>query len=446
MASQGGIFWSSDEDRGKTFRFEEVFPEIRSLAVEIIEQGSGNAGLGARRFSKNSVREFINCSSASCSGIGFWLGRLLRRMVRDGRRRLHVQAPCESRQESGTPCLNSFDVRIALEFILPDVRDTDSPFGLLAFLHWDHDWNSHHFPAASLSHAADLVRQGGVGTVRLDFLWSDLEAERGRFTWKKYDAIIEALWARGLCVLGVLQYNPDWRAGPGNQAPEEAEYLRYAREVVRRFRRKIRYWEVWNEPDHPNYWQPQDGLTAYASLLAKASAAIRAEDATAQVLLGGLSQNISANLRRIYEKAGRDAFDIVNIHPFANPLNDDALAFVERTSRECVDVMRAFSDGEKPIWITEIGCPGVARDDIKSWWLGANPSEAEQAQWLEKVYANMAGWPNVERVFWAFFRDTPQHFGDGVDYFGLIRQDFSLKPAFERYQTLSSKLRGDRLS
>jgi polysaccharide biosynthesis protein PslG len=444
--SQGAIFWSSDEDREKTFRFEEVFPAIRSLVVEVVEQGSGNAGLGARRFSKNSVREFINCSSAHCAGIGFWLGRLLRRMVRDGRRRLHVQTTCESREESGARCQNLFDVRIAIEFASPDTRDTDSAFGVLAFLHWDHDWNAHHFPASSIAQAATLLKNSGAGTVRLDFLWSDVEPDRGQFVWDKYEAIIDALRQCGLCVLGVLQYNPTWRPGSWNQAPVDADYVRYAREAVRRFRSRVRYWEIWNEPDHPNYWQPQDGLTAYASLLTKAAAAVREEDPTAQILLGGLSQNISANLRLVYEKAGRDAFDVVNIHPFANPLTAGARAFVERTTRECVEVMRAFGDGEKPIWITEIGCPGVASGEVKPWWLGVNPTEDEQARWLEDIYTNMPLWPNVERVFWAFFRDTPRHFGDGVDYFGLIREDYSLKPAFERYRTLSSKLNGERLS
>jgi hypothetical protein len=44
----------------------------------------------------------------------------------------------------------------------------------------------------------------------------------------------------------------------------------------------------------------------------------------------------------------------------------------------------------------------------------------------------------VEKIFWAFFRDTPNHFGDGVDFFGLVRNDFSKKPAFTMYQRLAT--------
>ena len=215
---------------------------------------------------------------------------------------------------------------------------------------------------------------------------------------------------------------------------------------MKRFKDRVRYWEIWNEPDHPNYWQPQDGLAAYAALLTKATAAVKEEDPSALTLLGGLSQNIPSHLQTIYERAGKNSFDVVNMHPFANPLNDGALEFVESTYRESLTVMRRFDDGDKPIWLTEIGCPGLRGGNVAPWWLGANPTEEQQAQWLKAVFAHVPSWPNIERVFWAFFRDTPGHFKDGVDYFGLVREDFSLKPAYRALQRASSKLNGDLLS
>ena len=45
----------------------------------------------------------------------------------------------------------------------------------------------------------------------------------------------------------------------------------------------------------------------------------------------------------------------------------------------------------------------------------------------------------LEKIFWAFWRDT-DHFKSGVDYFGLIRRDFSRKPAFEAYKKINLTL------
>jgi hypothetical protein len=98
-------------------------------------------------------------------------------------------------------------------------------------------------------------------------------------------------------------------------------------------------------------------------------------------------------------------------------------------------IMERKGDGHKKIWLTEIGCPGVKPGmTVNNWWLGKNPTEQEQAQWVKKVYAELLQNPQVEKIFWAFFRDTQKHWDNGVDYFGLVRWDFSTKPSFAAYR------------
>jgi polysaccharide biosynthesis protein PslG len=313
-----------------------------------------------------------------------------------------------------------------------------SPFGALAFLSWNHPWNENHFPLADVRRATQLMNEAGIGWVRMDFLWSDLEPEAGRFSFERYDQIVNVLRETGLNVLGVLHYNPGWRPGSWNQAPESDAYLRYAEAVVKHFQDSVHAWEIWNEPDHPVYWQPQDGLAAYASLLKRAYPVIKGANPNARVLMGGLSQQWPENIDKLYRLAGAGSFDIVNIHPFVSPLDLQAFETLQTQHQAILDVMQRHDDTKKPIWITEIGCPGVPSGlAVKDWWLGQNPTEAQQADWVEKIYSTLPRWKNVEKVFWAFFRDTPQHFKDGVDYFGLVREDFSKKPAFEVYRRIA---------
>jgi len=98
-------------------------------------------------------------------------------------------------------------------------------------------------------------------------------------------------------------------------------------------------------------------------------------------------------------------------------------------------IMQRNGDGHKKIWITEIGCPGVKMGlKVDNWWMGKNPSETQQAKWLKEVYTELLKSAPVEKIFWAFFRDTKDHWNSGVDYFGMIRWDYSPKPSFKAYR------------
>ena len=79
----------------------------------------------------------------------------------------------------------------------------------------------------------------------------------------------------------------------------------------------MKYWEIWNEPDNPDYWSKQDDLKSYSQLLSAASKAIKEVDPSAKIVMGGLRRNYYVNLRKIYQYAGKDSFDVVNVHPFS---------------------------------------------------------------------------------------------------------------------------------
>jgi len=321
-------------------------------------------------------------------------------------------------------------------FAESDPRDSQNPFGVLDFLAWDHSWNGYHYGADEVERAATLMEEAGVGFVRVDFPWSDIEPEKGRFDFEKSDRIVSILSKHGIRILAMLHYNAAW-AGEWNEAPSESDFLIYAEAVVDRYKDRIRYWEIWNEPDSDIYWKPQDEMKSYVSLLKAVYPVIKKVDPTSKVVLGGLSQNIPISARRVYKNGGKDFFDVMNIHPFIDPLLPNPLELLRSEYRGVRRIMNLNGDGEKPVWFTEIGCPGTGDTTRKNWWKGRNPTEAEQAWWVEALYRESLTWEGVERVFWAFFRDTPDHFKNGIDQFGLVRLDFSKKPAYEAYQRVA---------
>jgi len=335
-------------------------------------------------------------------------------------------------------------VSLIIKQVSSEINSQESPFGVLEFLHWDHSWSNYKYATlADLKKTISLMKEAGVDWVRFDFLWSDIEPEEGKFNFGKYDTIVKELSENNINILGVLDYSTDWASSCGrwNCPPKDnAVFLNYVKEVVKHFKDKVKYWEIWNEPDSGIYWdyQYQDGLKTYARILKEAYLVIKEIDPEAKVLNGGLS-NFSS-IQRLYDNGLKPYFDILNIHIFESPLNPGSDKRLLSSVKFVYKVMLRNGDEEKRIWITETGCPGINDKKVKSWWMGENPNERQQAEWLKIVFKELLKHPAVDKVFWAFFRDCNQHFKDGVDYFGLIRWDFSRKPSFFTYRQIKKKL------
>ncbi len=313
-----------------------------------------------------------------------------------------------------------------------------NPFGVLEFLHWNHSWNNFQYPdRATLEKSVALMKEAGVGFVRIDFGWQDIEPVQGNIGYAKYDALVELLSRNKIEILGILDYSADWASPKGcwnYPDPDSAFFLKYAKGVVRRYKDKVKYWELWNEPDSQVYWNPQDGLKGYVDLLKEVYVELKKIDPDCKILNGGLASGLSG-VNRLYDNGAQGYFDIMNIHIFESPLDPQAIKRAQAFIRLTRKVMARNKDGDKKIWITEIGCPGVKKGrKVENWWMGKNPGEKDQARWVKEVYENLLKDESVETVFWAFFRDTNQHWKNGVDYFGLLRNDFSKKPSFTAYK------------
>ncbi|MDD3087290.1 MAG: beta-galactosidase [Candidatus Omnitrophica bacterium] len=329
------------------------------------------------------------------------------------------------------------DNKINKEFINLENKPNGSPFGVLEFLNWNHDWNRHHYSnRVSLEKAVALMKDAGISWVRVDFMWEDIEPRKGKLNFKKYDAIVELLTNNGINILGLLSYSASW-AGPAWNSPpyNDGSFVTYVANIISRYKDKVKHWEIWNEPDDTQYWVPQDGMVRYTQLLKKAYTKAKEIDPECKILNGGLSKSITLSLKRIYKNDGQGYFDILAIHPYVNPLYEIDVARLTGLYNGCKKIMRENGD-DKKIWFTELGAPGVkSPSKSNAWWFGVSPTEAQQAAWIKRVYTEiLPELPDCEKIFWAFLRDTNGYWRNGIDYFGLVRKDFSKKPAFNAYK------------
>jgi hypothetical protein len=157
------------------------------------------------------------------------------------------------------------------------------------------------------------------------------------------------------------------------------------------------------------------------------------------VVLGGLSKNDWSYLQGLYDAGARPYFDVVAVHPYTGAVDPTWCWNEAGTTRYAMNAfcgieeveatMAANGDGAKPIWLTEFGWSTAATT--------YGVSEATQADYLSKALTKLATYPYVSVALWYNFRNTWWSHDDPGDLdadYGLLRTDFSKKPAYATLQ------------
>lgn len=292
--------------------------------------------------------------------------------------------------------------------------------------------------------AADLDLMAGTGArwLRASIDWAAVEKTPGTYAWTGTDRVVRGALARGLSVVAVVGAAPRWDSAPGCHrgecAPRDpAPYADFVRVAVARYAPLgVHHWEIWNEPNHVQFWGPRPDPVAYTDLLRRASLAIHALDPGAVVMSGGLSPAPDAGgeiapltfLRRVYEQGGGPFLDAVAHHPYQypnRPTSPEATNAFMLTPR-LHELMTTYGDAAKKIWGTEVGAPTRGRNSV---------SEATQALSLREYYDTWNGWDFTGPLLWYTARDKGNT-DDIEDAYGLVRHDHTPKPALAAYEAM----------
>jgi len=306
-----------------------------------------------------------------------------------------------------------------------------SPFGMGLYL------NRYRGDAAGLAlmeRAARMARDAGVKWSREDFSWSRIEPRKGQFQWDYYDELLACAKRNGITVYAIVGYWSGWTQ-PYTEAGLE-DYVRYLRELVKRYKRDIKQWEIWNEPNI-FFWQgPRD---MYADLLKRSYAAVKELDPEAQVLGLSTAGIDSGYIRRMLEL--KAPFDILTIHPYRKHLDDRG--FIK--DLEAVSDLVRLPDGRRrPVWLTEMGWATHTPHHTVPQDFAPNTLRA-QAELITRSYLCAIASGVEPRTFWYNFRND----GEDPVYFehqmGIVYHDFRPKPAYAAYANLTRVLKGMRL-
>ena len=167
-----------------------------------------------------------------------------------------------------------------------------------------------------------LAARDGIGWVRTDFEWAQLEPAQGSWNFSGTDAIMDNADARGVKVLPILCYGSAYGGhnSDGNRHVSDDEldgWCIYVSNVVARYKGRLSAVEVWNEEDLSWFWSST--AAQYAKLLQRTYATVKAVDPSVLVVLGGLTSDSSSYLSSLYSAGIKNNCDVIAFHPYIQP-------------------------------------------------------------------------------------------------------------------------------
>ena len=299
----------------------------------------------------------------------------------------------------------------------------------------------------------------GITWIRIDLSWRSIErAGPGDWHWTRSDRVIAAAEQRGLAVLPILTYTPDWAKAPGCTAfgcppADPTQFVSFARTAVERYQDRIDVWEVWNEPNLVHFWVQPDSAH-YADLLRRTTAGIHEVDPGATVMFGGIAALEGSSkaipprrfLDEVCSLGGCKGIGAVSYHPYTFPFLasqstpwDSAWSKMNDTKVSLRSILDKHGLESVRIWVTEYGAPTGGDGDVNGdgdvdtvTSETDHVTEAWQAAIASDAVRAAAANPDVAAVFWYTNQDIP--WASGAErHFGLRREDGSKKPAWNAW-------------
>jgi len=292
------------------------------------------------------------------------------------------------------------------------------------------------------------------------FSWFEIEPTREEWHWEYPDFVVRTAEYYGLDLIVRLDGLPAWAtelAIDGVAPPDDLDdYAAFVAAVAQRYQGRIRGYIMWNEPNLAKEWggRPPDPA-AYTELLRRAYEAIKAADPEATVVSAGLASTNHQDdkamddrvfLETMYQAGAGAYFDALGAHPygFAYPPDDPRSAHDGLNLARLLDlreIMEAHGDGDKPIWVTELGwtTAGVG----ESSWLTVTPQQ--QADYLTGAWRRAREWPWLQ-VFtvWNLSQGLPPT--DEMAGYSLLDESGEPKAAYDALQMELNRRWGHRLA
>lgn len=287
-----------------------------------------------------------------------------------------------------------------------------------------------------------MLSTGGTVSLRDDATWAAVEQRRGELHIPvHWDELVNEARRRGIEPLLILAYGNKFYDGGGKpHSPEAiAAFTRYAAFVAAHFKGRVSRYEIWNEWEHTTGNTLPGTPEDYVRLVRSVYPAVKKVNPEAEVLVGAVGPRgiRGGYLRRIIDLGVLEFADSLSLHTYVHCRRfgsgpDGWAAWMHEIAEE----LRKVSPKAVPFYITEMGWP------THRGRCGVSPET--QAEYLKRMFSLARMMPFIKGVWWYDFQDDGSDSENQEHNFGLVRPDFSEKPAFRALQTLSTADRNQK--
>jgi hypothetical protein len=351
------------------------------------------------------------------------------------------------------------------------IPNTDvNPFGANFFLDREvEEWK--------LRKTLQMAQEAGLGWAKQQFSWEEIEPVRkGEFfdertrrsSWEKYDLIVDLCEEYGLQVIARLDRPPDWAREDDTykeRPPDNFEdYGDFVYTFVDRYRGRVKYIQIWNEPNIFPEWgnRPVDPA-GYVELLRVAYQRAREADPNVYVLSAPLaitlgqvhpepgkwiSMNEIQFLEEMYQAGAKEYFDILSANAFglSSPPEEPAQPKVLNIQRVLFlrQTMEQYGDADKAIWFNEYGWNASPEDFPEEQLIWKRVSEEDQADFTVRgIEYALANWPWAGVFNIWYFRQVGNIPSDRSDYyFRVVDVDFTPRLVYYVVKEAAQELLG----
>lgn len=345
--------------------------------------------------------------------------------------------------------------RIETQDLLPIAHTGLNPYGVNVFLEQEvEDWK--------LRRSMEMIRDSGARWIRLHVPWADLEGPgkgkflnpRGEDSWDKYDRIVGLAGEYGINVLARLDDPPDWTRTDNsvhNRPPDNFDdFGDFVAAFVGRYRGRVRYYQIWNEPNvYPEWGNRPADAGSYVDLLKTAYLRAKEADPESVILaaplaptLGtpdGLNEGDLVFLQKMYDAGAADYFDVMSVNAYGLWTGPgDRRVEDERTnfSRPLLvrEMMVRNGDAAKAIWATEMGWNALP-PDFPGPATHGRVNLDRQAGYTAAAYRRaQEEWPWMGVIFYWHFRMVREEPEQVVYYYRMVEPDFNPLPVYEAFR------------
>lgn len=344
------------------------------------------------------------------------------------------------------------------------IRQTGvNPFGINTFLEQEVE-------PQKIELALRMVHDAGFRWIRQEFPWEDIEhSARGDFwdhkwdksAWDKYDRIVELANRYDVQIIARLDHPPSWSRADGDARgtfcpPDDLnDFGNFVYALVSRYKGKIKYYQIWNEPNiYPEWGEQPVDASAYVRLLQMAYRRAKEADPECVILSAGLAQTLEtgpknlndlAYLQQMYDAGVKGYFDIMSVMAYGlwtGPSDHRTSPDLANFSRPQLirEIMVRNGDADKPLWATEIGWNALPSDFPAFPQYGRVTLE-QQARYAVQAYQRaQEEWPWMGVLnYWFLKRATDTETNQVFYYFRMLEPDFAPLPVYQAMQEYANQ-------